>query len=182
MLYCCTVRELCAVDLNPSAIPRTAMDKKAKRARVEELASQGCNAAQVHRVLTVLKKHPELLEDNLSERQLQRAAPKAFDRVRDTLKLARLNGGDDFEWGTCSLPAALQDMARNSSEYFHLLADTHAKHPTTPATPWKAVVYFDEATPGAVLHLDNHEKTWCVYVTFLNFGPTVLQHGQAWFP
>ena len=55
-------------------------------------------------------------------------------------------------------------------------------YPSSPVQPWDAVVYFDEATPGAVLHLDNHRKIWCIYVTFLNFGPAVVQHEQAWIP
>ena len=43
-------------------------------------------------------------------------------------------------------------------------------------------VYFDEATPGAVLDLDNSRKLWCFYISFKGLAPSKLGIEGAWIP
>ena len=40
--------------------------------------------------------------------------------------------------------------------------------------------YSDEVVPGNALSHDNRRKVWVIYVSFLEFGPLVLQHEDAW--
>ena len=87
-----------------------------------------------------------------------------------------------FVWEVGDLPKVLKHFTHVSVEFKDMLADLHARHPSSPGRPWKIIFYFDEATPGAVLDLNNSRKLWCFYISFRELGPSRLCMEGAWIP
>lgn len=153
----------------------------AKRSRLQELVACGLNASQAFAALQTVRAEPLLLEDDITEKALQRAAAAAFIPLEDHVTLP-LERGREFRWDLVSLPNCIREFAAESENFKGLMKSLCARRRSTFDVPYKMVLFFDEACPGAVLHLDNRRKVWAFYISFIDFGPSVLQHEAAWIP
>ena len=82
-----------------------------------------------------------------------------------------------------AFPAAYLFSALSCSEPLSsLFSSQMARHPSSPETPWRLVLYSDEVTPGNVLNPNNERKFQAVYFTFLELGTHALSREESWFP
>ena len=156
--------------------------QRTKYARLHELVSLGLNNSEVVKVLGKLRAQPDLLDQPVSRSQLERASKSLYKNVGHEILLPSIGRAAPFVWEVGDLPKVLKHFTHVSVEFKDMLADLHARHPSSPGRPWKIIFYFDEATPGAVLDLNNSRKLWCFYISFRELGPSRLCMEGAWIP
>ena len=93
----------------------------------------------------------------------------------------------------CQPPHAHRELALvNPMAYMHtafkavggfnaLLTNALRSQPSTPARPWRLVLYSDEVVPGNQLAPLNAQKFWVIYFAFLEYG-VHLHSDLAWCP
>ena len=94
----------------------------------------------------------------VSKSQLVKASKSLYNNVGHEILLPSIGRAAPFVWEVGDMPKILKRFTHASVEFNDMLADLHARHPSSPGTPWRIVFYFDEATPGAVLDLNNLRK------------------------
>ena len=156
--------------------------QRTKYARLHELVSLGLKNSDVVKVLGKLRAQPDLLDQPVSRSQLERASKSLYKNVGHEILLPSIGRAAPFVWEVGDLPKVLKHFTHVSVEFKDMLADLHARHPSSPGRPWKIIFYFDEATPGAVLDLNNSRKLWCFYISFRELGPSRLCMEGAWIP
>ena len=85
--------------------------------------------------------------------------------------------------GAVQAPLAMLYHACHESPLFaSLMRAALESSPSTPATPWRLIVYSDEISPQNPLNTGkDHRKVHAVYWSFLELGPEALASEQAWF-
>ena len=65
--------------------------------------------------------------------------------------------------------------------YTILVIDTYKKFASSPEQPWRMIVYSDEIDSGDPVAPRGHtRKLWAIYFSFIEFGPIILSHEEAW--
>ena len=69
---------------------------------------------------------------------------------------------------------------KHSADYASVVAKAWDKQPSTPAKPWKIIIYQDGVDPSDGLS-KNHSRKCCVfYWSFAEFGMYALGHEEVW--
>jgi hypothetical protein len=156
-----------------------------KRSRILALQRCSSNQSALARELCLLRKDPDLLDVVTSRSVLDRSLDSLWAQLGQT-HILQVDDGDgdvnDFTWYTLSLRRVLEFLVADSDEFRARMCQLYRREPCTPNSPWDLIFNFDEATPGAVLNLNNRRKMWTIMVTLKQFGPQVLQHEAAWLP
>ena len=158
------------------------MQRATKRQRVLELLNEcAIPAQQLANILAALRARPEINEEPISRRTLDRAYTWAFTEVAQTISVP-LNDGSAFEWEVAHFGKAVDYLCRECSHFGEIVADLFATRPPTATNPWGMILYFDEAVPGDPLRLDQRKKMMCCYCSIREFGPGLLKHESMWVP
>ena len=155
--------------------------RAAKIARIQKLQGVGISNSRLLRLLAEVRRDPQVVQDITSRRQLDNSFAAIYDSVAEPVVL-QLDDGTALDWEIVCMPRCIRHFADISDEFRAMLAELHTKRPSTPDNPWHWIIYFDEATPGAVLRQDNKRKVWCFYAGVKELGPDWLQHEAAWIP
>ena len=121
------------------------------------------------------------LPDSSSRRTISREIDNNFivdtpyGAVMQTLDFPRRQGLP-FSWTACHPGALLTLISHNEDLFSTLLRSTLASTPSTPASPWRIIIYFDEATVGDLLRVDHTREAWQIYWTFMEFPAQFLFH------
>ena len=159
----------------------------AKYARIQKLQQTGINNTRLWQVILKVKEDPEIVQEVKSKYTLQKSLAAVADRLGDERKV-QLNlekpfrRSNVFQWQISSIPKCLRSFAQTSSGFLQMLQATYKRKQCTPGSPWSLILNFDEIIPGQILRQDNRRKTWCWYVSFLEFGSEYLAHEAAWVP
>lgn len=153
-------------------------DKGSKRRRLCSLAAlQHINDSQLASVLAAVAgivNDDELLVSRFAiGRHLQKEARKFGSSISLPLET-----GGNFEWFVCSLGLLLKHFVSISLWFKEMLQSAiqrcgHNLH---------LIAYSDELTPGDAFSPDNLRKSWCFYISILEFGPSKLCQMEAWLP
>ena len=171
-----------------SGAPAMASERRqtalSKYARIQKLQQTGINNTRLWQVILKVKEDPEIVQEVQSKSTLQRSLAAVADRLGDERKV-QLNlekpfrRSNVFQWQISSIPKCLRSFAQTSSGFLQMLQATYKRKPSTPGRPWSLILNFDEIIPGQILRQDNRRKTWCWYVSFLEFGSEYLAHEAA---
>ena len=102
-----------------------------------------------------------------------------YDDVRHCFDVPLIGGGQK-RWAILD-PSKLLDMMLTESEGLQTIyANALGRFPSTPESPWRLVVAFDEFTPGNKLSADHSRKTMVLSFTFMEVGQAALSRGVAW--
>ena len=110
-----------------------------KSARLHELSSLGLRNSQIVKVLDKLRAQPDLLDQPVSKSQLVRASKSLFNNVGHEIRLPYIGRAEPFVWEVGHLPKILKHFTHVSVEFKDMLADLHARHPSSPGRPWRIV-------------------------------------------
>ena len=155
----------------------------AKRKRIDRVLNFKCvsdsSLAGILKVLDDGERSSESLRQSVGRtRKKCFEADTTYGRVLKPIALPMVDSTTPFNW-VCPDPFALLNwMCENSAKFEHMLVSTHAHNPSSPIDPWSCIFYDDEATPGAILKLDNKRKTWGLYFSFKELGQELLWHEQ----
>jgi hypothetical protein len=89
--------------------------------------------------------------------------------------------GEPIDMMVASPLALLWKSVKDCKSFSTMFMNRLAASPPSPEAPWRLVLYSDEVVPGNPLATDNRRKVWVVYFSFLELGPAVLCHEEAWF-
>ena len=146
-----------------------------RRGALQDLLHEGTvSNSGLLRILTKIKDMD--LSVDMSKDALGAVYRANFERVRVTETFELVNGQSlDLELAE---PALLISELVSSSR---ALADVYAaairQH---GCRGWRAIVAFDEFTPGSKLRVDNRRKAMNCFVAFLELGQYALAESAAW--
>jgi hypothetical protein len=106
-------------------------------------------------------------------------APTPYGSLLASVSLAG-KAGNVVNMMTVNPLALLYRAVKQGGSFTELVQSCMAKKIPTLDEPWSLLCYADEVVPGNALSSDNRRKVWVIYVSFLEFGPLVLQHEDAW--
>lgn len=86
--------------------------------------------------------------------------------------------GRDFTWHICRIDRLLSHFCSHSPFFKGILQRAVAAN----GPVLTLCTYADEATPGDAFAPDNLRKSWCIYVSVMEFGAEVLCREEAWLP
>ena len=92
----------------------------------------------------------------------------------------QLTDGRQWLWKLLDPCKTLAAIVEKSPGMQALYAQAWRLTPSTPATPWRVVIGFDEFTPGNKLSLDQNRKCMVVSLSFLELGQVALIRGRVW--
>ena len=92
----------------------------------------------------------------------------------------QLTDGRQWVWKLLDPCKTLAAIVEKSPGMQALYAEAWRRTPSTPATPWRVVIGFDEFTPGNKLSLDQSRKTMVISYSFLELGQAALSRGRVW--
>ena len=113
--------------------------QRTKYARLHELVSLGLNNSEVVKALGKLRAQPDLLDQPVSRQQLERASKSLYKNVGHEILLPSIGRAAPFVWEVGDMPKVLKHFTHVSVEFKDMLADLHARHPSSPGRPWKIV-------------------------------------------
>ena len=87
---------------------------------------------------------------------------------------------EDPTGDSCISSSVARYLFEHSTPFRRLLQRRHADIPSSEAAPWRMILYTDEVTPGNVLGVQPRRKSQCVYISFFEFGASVLANEDAW--
>ena len=129
-------------------------------------------------LLKRIKEQPEIAEQFSHKRKVDEAHKALQRETMTTLALPRRRG-QPFEWAVAHAGRLLAYAIRVSPGFEKLVRLTHERTPSTYERPWRAIIYFDELIPGAVLALQPRRKFGVFYMSFAEFEAFLLL-GEAW--
>jgi hypothetical protein len=91
----------------------------------------------------------------------------------------QMKKGPPWKLGLADPLLLMRFFSERTESYRTLLDIVAAKYP--PGHIYRGVWYYDEATPGAILRIDNKRKFWGVYFALAEFGEA-LSREAAWVP
>ena len=153
-----------------------------KRRLVHKLAEIGIGSSSVIAIINALREEPELLEDGLSRRDLERGIMAIFAQVAVLVELPRHVPGQSFKWEFASFQKLLAFYCAECPMFREMVARLHVHNPCSPDQPWSLILYCDDTTPGNPLRLDQLKKYMAVYCTFKDWGSIMLRHDAMWLP
>ena len=74
--------------------------------------------------------------------------------------------------------AMLYKVCAVSSSMSDLISRTATARPSSPAAPWRIILYGDEILPGNQLAHNNKRKSWGIYWSILDFGTDVISNEE----
>jgi hypothetical protein len=89
--------------------------------------------------------------------------------------------GAEVCWKTFNPFALLVFLMLNCLAFASCIEARLAVHPSTHTTPWRIIIYCDEAAPGNLLRVDNTRKLQAFYWSFAEFGHKLLCKEHVWF-
>ena len=110
-------------------------------------------------------------------RQFARIDERAYNEEVGLEINLSMTTGPDFLWHVADPARLIRYYCKHSIAFRGLMADATSTLPADHV--YKLVIYYDEATPGALLRLDNCRKCWCFYCSCLEFGHH-LHKCDAW--
>ena len=165
-----------------SILENVRADPQKKLRVIDKLSNLKLTDQNVVEVLQIIADETEGNDDlRASGSQLSRKRMKTYGKLLTTISLpSEDQDGEllDFKWKLCAIDKLLKYFVSISSWYRDIMACTVRAHGPI-LTP---IVYYDEVTPGNAFAPDNKRKAWCIYVSFLEFGPELLQQEFAWLP
>ena len=161
-----------------------------RRRLLSETSLLGLNTSQLANVLHALHGMPEddreflimkqPATEKLKAKAIGRAIHSLLGSVVETMSVPPISGGADISLPFVN-PIKLWDVLfREGCEGYCRLLRLLPR--SSESKPWQIIAYGDEIIPGNVLRLDNNRKTFCIYFTVKEFGPSALHHVSAWFP
>ena len=153
----------------------------AKQMRLAQFASLRCSEASLVSIVNILREQRDLIDELETAPLAESAHAFAAHLSRCPITLD-MQDGSTFDWHVADFGLALKFFSKHSANFRNLLSRCYTDHPRSPDRPWGAVVYNDEAVPGAVLRIDNRRKMVCFYVSVREWGPKSLVHEASWFP
>ena len=152
-----------------------------KQLRLAEFAVLRCSESSLVKIVNLLKNKPTLADDIGTNPLAESSQAFLAHLSRGPIKLDLTTGGT-FDWHIADLDLAIKFFASRNENFRSMLAERLRERPCEPDQPWEIVLYNDEATPGAVLRLDNRRKLVCFYATIKSWGPKIVVHEAAWVP
>ena len=159
-------------------------ERRKKIIKVLGGAGLSTNVRAVVRILGALQECPEedlreVLDANKSD--LYGSVVDLSADLMWTMSLPR-DGGGTFDFPAVSFSKMLQRACQTSPVLRSKLWEIWQRDPSTPSTPLSICIYGDEIVPGNVLRLDHSRKTFLLFASIKDLGPTVLKSIDAWFP
>ena len=111
------------------------------------------------------------------------ALNKALQQVqKDTQVVLRVRkrSGEPYEWHVCEAAAALQFLLGSSESLQRTYAEALERRPSTCGAPWRAIISFDEFTPGAQVTGRHERKFMHLVLNFLELGAQFLTVDDGW--
>lgn len=140
----------------------------------------GLSDCKLIELLNLLKQRPELVDDDLVDRRtMERYDERQYEQHLACSAQLQMNKGPPWKLDLADPLLLMQFFAEATESYRTLLDLVAAKYP--PGYIYHGIWYYDEATPGAVLRIDNKRKFWGVYFAFKEFGEA-LSREAAWVP
>ena len=156
--------------------------RAAKRSRLLSVAGVGrVSDKGLQEILEAVRREPSLLEDNTDVAAIQRALDSLADSVGTYSTLVQ-EDGTEFRWFHARPAAILSYFMRECPDFARLFDQRLLARPCTPDSPWRMILYLDEATPGSALRPDNRRKGWLVFFSFVELGAELLCREEFWLP
>ena len=149
-----------------------------KRRRTDLRSFGGIADATLVALFGRLRDDPTLLSSCPAERrQFARIDERAYNEEVGLEINLSMTTGPDFLWHAADPVRLIRYYCKHSIAFRGLMADAASTLPADHV--YKLVIYYDEATPGALLRLDNRRKFWSFYCSCLEFGHR-LHQSDAW--
>ena len=156
--------------------------RAAKRSRLLSVAGVGrVSDKGLQEILEAVRLEPSLLEDNTDAAAIQRALDSLADSVGTYSTLVQ-EDGTEFRWFRARPAAVLSYFMGECPDFARLFNQRLLARPCTPDSPWRLILYLDEATPGSALRPDNRRKGWLVFFSFVDLGAELLCREEFWLP
>ena len=88
--------------------------------------------------------------------------------------LASLETGEQKRFSVLNVFAWLQHACMHCPDYAKIVWQAMQKHPCTPSSPWKLILYQDGVDPSDMGAKNHSRKTAVYYFAFAEFGPAAL--------
>lgn len=149
-----------------------------KRRRTDLRSFGGIADTKLCALFGRLRDNPSLLLSCPENRfQIARIDERTYnDEVGLQIKLP-MTDGPDFTWHVADPARLFRYYCKQSIAFRGLLDEVAGALPADHI--YRLVVYYDEATPGQLLRLDNCRKFWSFYCSCLEFGHR-LHQSDAW--
>lgn len=136
---------------------------------------EGVSDRALGRILAHIKQAPDALDEAHSRSTISRQALRAAQEVGLVKHTIALTAGP-LVWEVLALQDLLPYLCQHCPHFSQLLGEVYAEC----GSNWRAVLYCDGVTPGAVLAPENARKSVIWYCTLLEFGAR-LCHQELWF-
>jgi len=162
------------------------MDRPTKRVKLssesQDVVRSLCRIGSIsnkglEELLRRVRAHPEVLE--LGHRGLTDEMHARFNEVRATLSFD-LRGGQRFTWQFADPGLLASKIIMERPHVRAAFLDALHRRPCSRINPWKAIVGFDEFTPGDKLKVNNRRKSMVLSFSFMELGPTILSFDAMW--
>ena len=107
-------------------------------------------------------------------------ALKQVQKDTQVVLRVRKRSGEPYEWHVCEAAAALQFLLGSSESLQRTYAEALERRPSTCGAPWRAIISFDEFTPGAQLTGRHERKFMHLVFNFLELGAQFLTVDDGW--
>ena len=104
---------------------------------------------------------------------------KAYGPLVETLRL-HCKSGEPADILVANGLSLLHGAVHQGGSYCELMESTLLRVRNSPEHLWNLIVYTDEVVPGNPLAHLLTRKSWCIYISFLEFGSKVLSKEAAW--
>ena len=91
-----------------------------------------------------------------------------------------LESGELQRFSVQNVFAWMQHACMNSPHYAKVVLDAMERHPCTPASPWKLILYQDGVDPSDGLAKNHNRKSTVYYFAFVEFGLRALSKEEIW--
>lgn len=160
----------------------SAIERPEKLQRLNSLrrAAPYCSKNALHGLLQDIHEHgvPEL-----SDPKQMREATRSYLSSKESYgplfeeHEAKTVAGATATFLLVNVLSLLDGICRSGGAFYKLLRDCAAK---TADRPLRFALYSDEIIPGNVLSARTSRKTWCVYMSCVDFPAQVLAMEEAW--
>ena len=160
----------------------SAMERPAKLQRLNSLrrAAPYCSKNALHGLLQDIHEHglPEL-----SDPKQMREATRSYLSKKEAYgplfeqHEAKTSAGGIVTFLLVNVFSLLDGICRSGGAFYKLLQACASK---AAGRPLRFALYSDEVIPGNVLSARTSRKSWCVYMSCVDFPPQVLAMEEAW--
>ena len=150
-------------------------DPESKRARLQRVLNvRSTTRRSLSEILASVTGKP------VRQAELTLVGQARFETMATTLSMARKGGGDSVEWELCNPNLLMSRLVSESSILQGWFAEALSRFPSSPDSPWRLLVGFDEFVPGNKLKLQNSRKCMNLVFSFVELG-SALSCDLAWF-